>query len=174
MAKPVRRGRAPRTVKAEAAPRAAAQQETPVIDTPKPIPVAVRKPRSSVAGGNLKLHAPEREGYVRRWVNDKGNRIAELNELGYSLVEDTGIATHGPGSRINRLAGTHDGGAPLKTFLMETPKHLWEQGMREKEAEREEVDLAINQGRDPSGEVDPAHSYRPGETRHSSITVDRG
>jgi len=173
MAKPLRRGRPPASQKA-LSPKPQNEAESEAPKTKAATPVAVRKPRSSVAGGNLKLHAPDRPGFRRRFVNDTGNRIAELQELGYTLVEDSAIATHGPGSRINRLAGTQDGGAPLKTFLMETPNHLWEQGMKEKEAEREEVDLAINQGRDPSGEVDPAHSYRPGETRHSSITVERG
>lgn len=154
------------TAKPEVLPPAAPQEAAP-------IPVATRRKRSSLTTG-LKLHAPERPGFVRRFANDKGNRLAELGELGYSFVEDRTIATHGTGTRTNRLAGTQDGGAPLKTYLMETPVELWEQGMREKEEERAAVDLAINQGRDPSGETDPNHSYRPGETRHSSITVDRG
>jgi len=169
MAKPVRRGRPPASQRP-----VASETETPAVEAKQPVPVTRRKRRSATEGGGLKLHAPERPGYVRRFVNDTGNRIAEMQELGYTFAEETGIDTHGPGSRINRLAGTQDGGAPLKTYLMETPVELYRQGEAEKEEEREEVDLAINQGRDPSGEVDPRHSYRPGEARHSSITVERG
>ena len=136
--------------------------------------VAVRRPRGAVSGaGKLKLYAPEREGYRRRFVNDIGNRLAEMKALGYSFVEAEGIATHGPGTRINRLAGTQEGGSPLKAYLMETPDELWQQGVDEKEEERAGFDQAINQGRDPSEEVDPARSYRPGETLHSKITVER-
>src|SRR6478752_3719744 len=116
MAKPLRRGRPPASQKA-LSPKPQNEAESEAPKTKAATPVAVRKPRSSVAGGNLKLHAPDRPGFRRRFVNDTGNRIAELQELGYTLVEDSAIATHGPGSRINRLAGTQDGGAPLKTFL---------------------------------------------------------
>lgn len=161
MHEPTRRGRPPRA------------QESEVTESTEPT-VTRRRRRAPVEGGGLKLHAPERKGYVRRFVNDTGNRIAEMQELGYTFVDEPSADTHGPGSRINRLAGTQDGGAPLKTYLMETPIELFEQGEREKEEERSEVDLAINQGRDPSGEVDPRHSYLPGETRHSSISVERG
>lgn len=152
---PKRRGRPP--ANAEAQPEA------------KP----VRRKRSAVVGGGLKLHAPEREGFRRRFVNDKGNRLSELQELGYTFVEGHGIDTHGPGSRINRLAGTKDGGEPLKTYLMETPVELWEQGMREKEEDRSQFDQTINRGLDPTGETGNGQfNYRPEQARHSSITVE--
>ena len=105
-----RRGRPPRQPEAEQQAEAG-------------VPKAKRRRRGALEhGGALKLHAPTREGFVRRWVNDKGNRIAELEEIGYTLVEERGIDTDGPGSRVNRLAGTHEGGAPLKTYLMEIPE----------------------------------------------------
>lgn len=124
-------------------------------------------------GGAFKLHAPKREGYVRRWVNDKGNRIAELEEIGYTMVEQPGIDTHGPGTRVNRLAGTHEGGAPLKTYLMEIPEDFYREDVIDKDEALKEFDRAIKEGRDPSGEVDPSSSYRPGETLHSSISIER-
>lgn len=124
-------------------------------------------------GGALKLHAPKRKGYVRRWVNDKGNRIAELEEIGYTFVQEQGIDTHGPGSRVNRLAGTQESGAPLKTYLMEIPEEFYLEDMRDKEEALQETDRAISEGRDPSGETDPRHSYRPGEVLHSSISIER-
>ena len=134
----------------------------------------VRRKRAAVGGASLKLAAPEIPGYRLRWANDQKNRLAELHELGYRFVDAGGIATHGPGSRINRLAGTQDGGAPLKTYLMKTPEALWQQGVDEKEEARAGFDQAISEGRDPSGETDPGHSYVPGEARHSRITVERG
>lgn len=117
-------------------------------------PVATRRKRSAVTGGGLKLHAAERPGYVRRFVNDDKNRIAELQELGYTFAEATSEATHGPGSRINRLAGTTDDGAPMKTYLMETPVELYEQGRQELDAELKLQDQQISRGLDPSGELE--------------------
>lgn len=138
------------------------------------IPVRKRRRRGALEhGAHFKLHAPKREGYVRRFVNDKGNRLAELQEIGYTFVEEAEIATHGPGTRVNRLAGTHEGGAPLKTYLMEIPEEWYREDMQDKDEALKEFDQAINEGRDPSGEVDPGVSYRPGETRHSSISIER-
>ena len=138
------------------------------------VPKAKRRRRGALEhGGALKLHAPKREGFVRRWVNDKGNRIAELEEIGYTLVEERGIDTDGPGSRVNRLAGTHEGGAPLKTYLMEIPEEYYREDQQDKDEALKEFDREISEGRDPSGEIDPRHSYRPGEVRHSAISIER-
>lgn len=169
---PVRRGRPPRSAEIDTAPRSSsATGEADAVDGPKGL---TRRPRrSEVNGGGLKLHAPTKEGMRRRWVNDKGNRIAELEALGYTKVTDPGVATHGPGATVNRLAGTHEGGAPLKTYLMETPEVFYQQGVAEKEEERSEIDQAINEGRDFTGETDARMSYRPEQSRYSSITVER-
>ena len=77
-----------------------------------PVVPSKRRPRTSVGGFGTKLSAPSREGYVRRFVNDTGNRLAEMQELGYSIVEQEGVQSFDPGSAITRLAGTKDGGAP--------------------------------------------------------------
>lgn len=171
MAEPARRGR-PRLTKNVEIDRGdeTAEETTAQVATPK----RQRRRRGVLEhGGALKLHAPQRKGYVRRWVNDRGNRIAELEEIGYTFVEEQGIDTHGPGSRINRLAGTQESGAPLKTYLMEIPEEFYREDMQDKEEALQEFDRAISEGRDPSGETDPRHSYRPGEALHSSISIER-
>lgn len=175
---PVRRGRRPanRAVEIERTPRPE-PQESPIAAAEVPneaVPKRKRRRRGALEhGGAYKLHAPTRKGYVRRFVNDKGNRLAELQEIGYTFVEEQGIDTHGPGSRINRLAGTHEGGAPLKTYLMEIPEEFYREDLEDKDEALKEFDREISEGRDPSGETDPRHSYRPGEVRHSSISIER-
>ena len=166
---PRRRGR-PAKVAQETAPAQTAT--SPVAETTAPVPQSKRRPRGSVGGFGKKLTAPPREGYVRRFVNDTGNRIAEMQELGYTLVEEPGVQTFDPGSRINRLAGTKDGGAPLKTYLMETPLELYEQGVREKEEENRRVDQDIEAGRDTAGGLKDGETYQPRGHRNS-ITVER-
>lgn len=145
-----RRGRPP-IVKAEAGELAPELLEQAPEATAAP---SKRRRRDSVGGHAMKLSAPPRPGFVRRFFNDAGNRLAEAQELGYDFVEDTGIQTHDPSSRINRLAGTQANGAPLKTYLMETPVELYAEGVAEKEAQHASVDKAIREGRDSTGSGD--------------------
>ena len=166
-----RRGRAPRQLSDEVEQKPEVQQAgTPALQ---------RKRRSSVTGGGLKLHAAERPGYRRRFVNDDKNRIAELQELGYTFAEAPSEATHGPGSRINRLAGTTDDGAPMKTYLMETPIELYEQGRQELDEELKLQDQQISRGLDPSGELEKhargSHETQPfySSAGQSAIKVER-
>jgi hypothetical protein len=67
-----------------------------------------------------KLDAPERKGYVRRWVTDKPGNIAEMQSYGYAFVVDTFSANKDSSegsamdTRISRPAG---GGSTY--YLME-------------------------------------------------------
>lgn len=141
--------------------------EADLVETAEATPAPTkRRRRSSVGGHALKLDAPARPGFVRRFFNDVGNRLAEAGELGYDFVEDAGIQTHDPSSRINRLAGTQASGAPLKTYLMETPDELYAEGVAEKEARNAEVDKAIREGHDSTGSGDLTRG-------HGSIQVER-
>ena len=127
-----RRGRPPLSVEAEA------EQQ--------PIPKSSRRRRASVGAASLKLSAPTREGYTRRWVNDDANNLAEKQELAYEFVTETGITSSDPGSRISRLVGTKANGEPLRAYLMETPNELYAEGVAEKEAHNRQIDEAIAAG----------------------------
>lgn len=163
---PKRRGRPPNP---------AIQAQLP----PKPEPVAQaaetgdelpkRRRRAKVGGLSMRLHAPEREGFKRRWANDDGNRIAELHELGYEPVSDSGIETHSPGSVASRLVGTSKGGSGLKAILMETPDELYAEGRAELEELHSQVDQAIVKGADFQGGIEERFQH-PG--RHGSIRVE--
>lgn len=173
MTVPKRRGRAPSSNIAKPIRATRTIPETPTADpTPKAaVPPSKRRARSSLGGFGAKLTAPAREGHKRRFVNDSGNRIAEMEALGYTLVEEPGVQSFDPGSRINRLAGTKDGGAPLKTYLMETPVELYEQGRREMEEENAVVDRAIVTGKDSAGGLSDRETYQPRD--QSSIQIER-
>lgn len=131
-----------------------------------------RRRRGKLGGFSLKLQAPQREGETRRWVNDEGNRIANLRELGYEFVSETGIQTSSPGSRVSRLVGTKANGEPLHAFLMETPDELYAEGQAEKEAVARSVDEAITRG---DGTLDGQMSQIPQDQRYGqgSIRPDR-
>jgi hypothetical protein len=140
------------------------EKSSPVITDPVAAP---RRRRSNVGGFAMKLSAPSREGEKRRWVNDDGNRLAEMNELGYAFVSETGIQTSDPGSRVTRLVGTKANGEPLHAYLMETPDELYAQGEAEKEAANRQIDEAITAGRDSTGRMDE------NQYGHGSIKVER-
>lgn len=115
-----------------------------------------RRRRASVGGHAMRLSAPAKPGFVRRWFNDDGNRIAMAIDLGYDHVEEQGIQTDDPGSRISRLVGTKANGDPLKAYLMETPDELFAEGVAEKEAHNRQIDEAIAAGSPTDGPIAPA------------------
>lgn len=142
---------------------------TPVATTEDaPVAKSARRRRPSTGGFEYKLSAPSREGETRRWVNDDANRIAQMKELGYEFVSDTGVQTDQPGSRIARRVGTQANGAPLMSYLMETPDQLYQEGVDEKERKHALVDQAIEAGRDFTGRLNQQESYG-----HGTIKVDR-
>lgn len=173
-----KRRRGPNKPKAPAAPNAAGIIEVPAGADLKagelvaiangvavPVEPTKRRRRASVGGHSMKLSAPARPGFKRRWFNDDGNRLAEAHELGYDFVTDKGIQTSAPGSRISRLVGTKANGEPLPAFLMETPDELYAQGLTEKEAACSMVDDAIRAGRDSTGQMSSNETYGQGSIR---------
>jgi hypothetical protein len=128
-----------------------------------------RRRRASVGGHALKLQAPAREGYVRRWVNDNGNRIAHAQELAYDFVQDTAIQSTGEGSRVSRLVGTKANGEPLRAYLMETPVEEFGAGLDEKEAAVKAIDDAMQTIIDETGKPVPKSE----QTGHVSIQRER-
>lgn len=160
--KPTRRTRGPNKPKiAVAGPdgdivevAAAIAAIAPIVQEAAPEPAhkpTRRRKRADVNGQHLKLAAPTREGYQRRWVNDKPGRLAMFQKLAYDFVEDTTIESDGPDSRIRRTVGTQEGGAPQYAYLMETPDTEYQFGVAEKEESRAAFEAAINRGDDPLG-----------------------
>lgn len=143
----------------------AAKAEAPAAESAAP---TARRRRASVGAASFKLQAPERKGFVRRWFNDLGNRIADAGELAYDFVTQPGIKSHSSDSRISRLVGTKPDGSPLHAFLMETPEDEYAGGLAEKEAHNRKVDEAIRDGRDSTGQMDSKETYG-----HGSIKTDR-
>jgi hypothetical protein len=159
---PKRRGRPPLST-----------EDDVITDIVKPVEATVettkRRRRPSVGGHAMKLGAPLRPGFQRRWANDEKNRLAELDQLGYDHVTESGIGNTDPGSRISRLVGTQANGEPLRAYLMETPDELFAEGVAEKDAHNRLIDEALIAGRDTTGQLVASETYGTGtiETRHS-------
>ena len=142
---PRRRGRPP------------VEAETAAPDAPE---VPTRRRRAKIGEFAMKLGAPERPGFVRRWFNDNKNRIAEGEELAYDFVTDKGVKSTDPSSRISRIVGSGENGEPLRSYLMETPEEFYQEGLAEKEAKNRQVDDAIAAGRDSTGQHPDTHAGR--------------
>lgn len=158
-----RRGR-PRSV-AQPAEQPAITGET--SGEPVPVPAAQRRRRAKIGELALKLKAPPRPGYVRRFATAKPERVAELEELGYTVVSDASIPSSGLGSgTVQRPAGTGTDGTHYRHILMETPDELYAQGQAELEEHNSKVDEAIRQGRAPetqSGNLPQGVAYGEGK-----------
>lgn len=135
-------------------------------------PAPERRRRPSTGGFALKLDAPTRPGYTRRFVNGDPARIQEMHELGYSFVSDPAsegkARTDGKGTRITRHAGKLDSGAPMQAVLMETPDNLYAEGLAEKETARKPFEDAIRRSADTTGEVEGAYAPSTRSTLSSS------
>lgn len=128
-----------------------------------------RRRRASVGGHALKLNAPLKAGYERRWFNDTGNRLADAEDLGYTFVEDPGIKTDMPGSHITRRVGIAASGGSQQAYLMETPDELYAEGVDEREELNSQVDQAIVKGADFTGQM----TREDGSYGQGSIRVER-
>lgn len=126
-------------------------------------PKAQRRRRASTGGLRQKLDAPQRPGYVRRFVDASPARIQAMHQLGYELVADEaaeGAArTDGMGTRIQRLAGKRDNGEPQHLVLMETPAEEYQIGVKEKEQALAPFEEAIRAGADTTGRL--TDQYEP-------------
>lgn len=144
--------------------------ETPAQDPAETgaTPRVQRRRRAAVGGFALKLDAPKRENYVRRFVNGDPARIQELKELGYTFVSEKAgegaKRTQGQGTRISRHAGRLENGSPMQAFLMETPVSEYEVGVAEKEDRLKPFEDAIKRGEDPTGALSQGEIYQPGRS----------
>lgn len=121
-----------------------------------------RRERVPLNAMRQKLQAPERKGYVRRWVNDEGGRLRDFERAGYSFVEEEGIHTDGEGTRVCRRVGTHENGAVKHAFLMEQKQEWYDEDQAEKQKELDVVDEAIRGG-NIAGQVGQDGRYVPAE-----------
>lgn len=99
---------------------------------------AATKARIAKTGtlSNQKLYAPPRDNFYRRWINDEGNRVARMENNGYSFVElspeDMRLtsASNADG-RVSQLVGTKQDGSALHAYLMEIPQEFHNQDRQE-------------------------------------------
>tara|TARA_R110000803_G_scaffold184316_1_gene246662 strand:- start:153 stop:626 length:474 start_codon:yes stop_codon:yes gene_type:complete len=103
-----------------------------------------RRERVPLGTLRLKMAVSPVEGYVLRWLNDRGNRIGDAEQGGYQFVtyEELGEKAIGQynatpdsmdmGERVSKVVGTQENGVPLVAFLMKIDKEWYDDDQKEK------------------------------------------
>jgi hypothetical protein len=81
----------------------------------------------------MKLAAEIRPGFHRHWFNDKGDRIREATDAGYTHVLNEA------GKPIEKIVNSHNSGGlgSTRAFLMEIPEEWW---IEDQVTEQEHID----------------------------------
>lgn len=102
------------------------------------------------------LRAEQREGYVRRFVNDEPGRIKMFEEAGYQIVTDGSAPSDrnvGDSLGTGSVVSKHVGGG-TRAVLMEIPVEFYEEDMKAKEdlvKAKEAMMLNNEDGKMPDG-----------------------
>lgn len=91
------------------------------------------------------LTAPTRSGFVRRFVNDKGDRIQMFKDAGWEVVTGAGEAGDDKLGRATSMgSGTnpHVGGGQ-RAILMELPEEIYNEDISVSQAKITEVENQI-------------------------------
>lgn len=127
-------------------------------------PKSQRRRRASTGGFKQKLDAPQRKGFVRRWVDNDPSRIIAMQELGYAMVSEAAgegaSRTEGQGTRISRHAGKRDNGQPHQLVLMECRADDYAQGVKDKEDQLRPFEEAIRAGADTTGRLTEGYATK--------------
>ena len=121
------------------------QSESKKVDQPrKRVPLGTR---------NI-LTAPKRPGFVRRFVNDTGDRIQLFKEAGWLAVESVGNPIGDPHvgkvSTIGSSANPHVGGGQ-RAVLMEIPEEYYNEDYNAAQAKITEVENEIKRNSSKPG-----------------------
>lgn len=106
----------------------------------------VEQPRKRVKLGSRNiLTAPKKAGFVRRFVNDVGDRVQAFKDASWNVVDDgspVGDAKIGRPTTIGSASNPHVGGGQ-KAVLMEIPEEIYAADRAESQAKITEVENQI-------------------------------
>lgn len=112
------------------------------------------RPKRIPLGTRNVLTAPKRPGYVRRFVNDEGDRVAQFEAAGYELVREkveVGDPKAGKGSQVGSVVRPSVG-AGASAVLMEIREEFFNEDQKAKQdridAGEKDMRANLNSGRD--------------------------
>lgn len=96
-------------------------------------------------GSRNVLMAPKKAGFVRRFVNDTGDRIQAFKDAGWNTVDDgstSGDAKVGRPTSVGSLTNPHVGSGQ-RAILMEIPEEIYAEDRAQSQAKITEVENQI-------------------------------
>ena len=118
----------------------------PVVQAEAPTgPVLSARVRKPFGYRRNKLDNTERAGFHRHWFNDKGSRIKDALDAGYTHVMDA------EGKPMKYVVGVSEHGGGMTAYRMEIPLEWYEADQKAKLDERMKVMDQIRRGQAPGG-----------------------
>lgn len=115
------------------------------------------QPRKRVPLGTRNiLTAPQRPGFVRRFVNDKGDRIESFKAAGWNAVDGevpVGDPKIGRPASLGSLANPHVGGGQ-RAVLMEIPEEIYNEDRAASQAKITKVENEIKRNSKPDASAE--------------------
>jgi hypothetical protein len=103
------------------------------------------------------LTAPKRTGFVRRFVNDKGDRIQRFKDAGYSIVEeDIQVGDEKIGKPNQLGSSVSSQGDGQRKVLMEIPEEFYNEDQKIAQDKITAIEKEINRNSTQS-EADGLH-----------------
>lgn len=105
--------------------------------------VKKEQPRKRVPLGTRNvLTAPKKAGFVRRFVNDKGDRVENFKNAGWKVVdEETQVGDPKIGRALSMGSSVNPHvGSGQRAVLMELPEKIYEEDRAESQAKIAEVE----------------------------------
>ena len=102
------------------------------------------------------LTAPQKAGFVRRFVNDTGDRIQMFKEAGWNAVDDgtpVGDAKIGRPTSMGSASNPHVGGGQ-RAVLMEIPEEIYKADRAESQAKITAVESQIKRNSKPDANAE--------------------
>ena len=100
------------------------------------------------------LTAPKKPGFVRRYVNDKRDRIQQFKDAGYSIVEEdvqVGDPKIGKASQLGSNVETQVGGGQ-RAVLMEIPEEYYVEDQKRVQSKITQTEKEIQRNSKTSGQ----------------------
>jgi len=125
-----------------------------------------------------KLQVPKLEGYVLRWINDRGNRLHNAQQGGWQFTNTDEVGHVGDsatsnnaneGSYVSWPVGTKEDGKPMRAYLMKIKEEFYREDQAAKQKEVDRTDAAMKSG-NTTGETGDDSFY--GEAKFRSSTTD--
>jgi len=119
--------------------------------------VTGEQPRKRIPLGTRNiLTAPKKAGFVRRFVNDKGDRIQSFKDAGWNAVDENlpvGDDKIGRASTLGSLSNPHVGGGQ-RAILMEIPEEIYNEDRAASQAKITKVENEIKRNSKPDASVE--------------------